>query len=219
AFADHRLQLDVLVQPLRAELAADARLLETAEGTTDVERVHVDAVGAGTHARGDLEAVGDVARPHRSGQTVVAVVGDTDRVGLVAVGQHAEHGTEYFLAGDTHVVGDVGEQRRPHVPALSVRRVLAAKDHPGALFHPGPDVVLNPGLLALGNQRPDVGRLVGGIANLQARHHVGQRVDNLIAAPLADQDAGLRHAGLAVVHQARGLQALDRPLDVCVVDD
>ena len=106
-----------------------------------------------------------------------------------------------------------------HVPALVVRRVLAAEDHPGALFDSGSDVVLHPGLLALSDQRADVGRLVGGIADLQARHHVGQRVDNLIAAPLADQDAGLSYAGLPVVHQACGLQFPDRLTDVGVVEN
>src|SRR5277367_4593138 len=65
--AYHRLQLDILVQALRAELAADARLFETAERTADVERVHVDAVGTGAHTRGDLKPVRNIGGPHRSG--------------------------------------------------------------------------------------------------------------------------------------------------------
>ena len=93
--------------------------LKPPNGTADVERVHVDAVGAGAHARGDFEAVRDVGGPHRSGQAVVAVVGDADRVALVAVGQHGQHRAEDFLARDAHVVGGVGEQRRLHVPAAA----------------------------------------------------------------------------------------------------
>ena len=69
---------------LGPELAPDAGLLESAEWCGGVERVHVDAVGARSDLGGDLQAVSDVGGPHRTGQPVVGVVGDADRVGLVA---------------------------------------------------------------------------------------------------------------------------------------
>ncbi len=58
-----------------------------------------------------------------------------------------------------------------------------------------------------------------GSPTLQARHHRGQRVDELVVTAFADQDAGLRDAGLAVVHQAGRFQPGHRLVDVGVVED
>src|SRR5262249_6999214 len=145
-----RLELDVLVQALRPELAPDARLFEATEGRTDVERVHVDAVGARAHPGRDLEAMRDVGGPHRTGQAVVALVGDPDRRVRVAGAQHRQDRAEDLLAGDAHVVGGVGEQRRPHVPAALGGAVLATEHDAGAFAPAGRDVVADPALLSLG---------------------------------------------------------------------
>src|SRR5881409_699155 len=78
AGTDRRLQFDVFGQTLRAEFASDAGLLESAERSGGVERVHVDAERAGAYLLSDVQAMGDICRPHRSTQAVVAVVGDAD---------------------------------------------------------------------------------------------------------------------------------------------
>src|SRR5256714_3054871 len=76
--ADRRLQFDVFGQAFGAELASDAGLLESAERTTGIQCVHVDAVGARADLRGDLQTMRGIGGPHRTGQPVVAVVGDAD---------------------------------------------------------------------------------------------------------------------------------------------
>src|SRR5229473_87909 len=60
-------ELDVVAQPLDAELATEARRLVAAERRDEVHRVLVHAVGAGAHAPGDVESAVDVAGPDRAG--------------------------------------------------------------------------------------------------------------------------------------------------------
>src|SRR4051812_36650262 len=103
------LQLAERGQPLRAVLAADPGALEAAERRAHVEGVPVDAVGAGADLFGDLVAVIDVRRPHRSGEAVVAVVGDLDRLLLGVVGDHRQDRAEDLLLRDRHLGLHVGE--------------------------------------------------------------------------------------------------------------
>ena len=142
--------------------------LKPPNGAPMSERVHVDAVGAGADGGRDVEAVCDVGGPHRTGQPVVGVVGDADRVVLVAVAQHRQHRAENLLPGDAHVVGGVGEQRRL---ARTSRARTGSRSPPsddaGAFAAARLDVVLDAALLALGDKRSDVGRLVGRVADLQ----------------------------------------------------
>src|SRR5919204_5928493 len=124
-----RLQLDVVREPLDAELAADARRLVAAERGHEVHRVLVHAVGAGSYAAGDLEAVVDVARPDGAGEAVLAVVREADGVLGVVVRDHREHGPEDLLACDAHRVVDAREHGRLDVPPLLETRRTAAAAH------------------------------------------------------------------------------------------
>ncbi len=185
----------------------------------DVDVVHVDAEGAGTNRFGDLQAVGGVGGPDRSGQAVLAVVGDTNRVALVGILQHRQHRTEDLLLGDAHLVGGVGEQRGPDIPTAVVRAVVAADDDACALVDAGADVALHTVLLALGDKGTDVGGLIGRITDLQARHHLRERVDHLVVAAFTNQDPGLQHTPLPVVHQPGCLQSRDGAVDVRVIEN
>ena len=60
---------------------------------------------------------------------------------------------------------------------------------------------------------------VGRIADLQAADHGRERVDDLVVAAAAGEDARLRDARLAVVHQRRELQAFDGGREIGVVED
>src|SRR5262245_37705749 len=87
------LDLGVRVERVRAELAADARLLEAAEGGGDAHRgVRVDR----DHARLDRarrpDGLGAVARPDRAREAVDRVVRDPHRLRLVLERDHAGHG-------------------------------------------------------------------------------------------------------------------------------
>src|SRR5687767_13937473 len=83
------LQLRVVRDSFDAALAAEAGVLHAAERTRHVDRVRVDADGAGDHLTGDLETALRVGRPDAAGQSEGGVVGDPDRVRLVLVGVDA----------------------------------------------------------------------------------------------------------------------------------
>src|SRR4029079_9768459 len=98
ARTDHGLKFGVLGETFLGELAPNAGLLESPEGTGDVEHVHVDAVGAGADLAGEMEYVCDALAAVPPRQPVVAVVGDSDGVTFVAVLDDGEDGTEDLLA-------------------------------------------------------------------------------------------------------------------------
>src|SRR5829696_5536738 len=216
-----RLQLDVVGQALDAELAPEARPLVAAERGDEVHRVLVHAVRAGADAPGDVETLVDVAGPDRAGQAVLAVVGDAHCVIGVVVGDDREHGPEDLLARDAHRVVDTGEHRRLHVPALleTGRTAVAPHCDLGALFLAHRDVLLDALLLALGDKRSDLGRLVLRVADGERADHARQRVDHLVVAIAAGEDPRLRDAGLTVVHERRELQPFDGGGEIRVVQD
>src|SRR2546427_10105376 len=70
-----RLQLQVVLQALAAELPADPAGLVSAEGGHEVHGVLVHTEGARAYPAGDVEATVGVRRPHRAGQPVIRIVG------------------------------------------------------------------------------------------------------------------------------------------------
>src|SRR5215470_17341269 len=131
---DDGLVLEIASETLRAELPAESRLLEAAEGRLEIDdHARVDGDAARAHARGDLRAALDVGRPDAAAQAVLRVVGDRDRLLLAAVGDHGQHRPEDLLLRDLHLVVDVREDGRLDEPALRERlRRAAADDRPGA---------------------------------------------------------------------------------------
>ena len=84
--------------------------------------------------------LGHVARPNGRRQAEVRVVRTTNQFGVALELQRAEHRAEDFVAGDPHVVGHVGEQRRLDVVA-PIAESLAAADATGAVLLPVVDVL------------------------------------------------------------------------------
>src|SRR5881227_1285439 len=81
---DDALRLEVELERLEPELAAEARLLVPAERDPRERRVrHVDADGAGLDPGGDAMAARGIARPHGRHEPVLHVVREADRVLLV----------------------------------------------------------------------------------------------------------------------------------------
>src|SRR5437762_9803772 len=113
-------------------VAADAGALVAAEGRVGVERaaVHLHRPGA-ERARHPQRALG-VARPHVAVEAVVRVVGERDRLGLVAKRDGADHRAEDLLARDHHVVAHAGEERRLDVVAARGR----SEEHTSELQSP-----------------------------------------------------------------------------------
>ena len=114
-----RLDLEVLLEPGAAVLAADSALLVAAERDLGARvDAAVDDHRAGADLAGDGLRTLAVARVHRARQPVDAVVGHAHRVVVVLVRQRHEHRPEDLVAHDLGVLGHVGEQRRLVVVAL-----------------------------------------------------------------------------------------------------
>src|SRR5690348_11533174 len=78
------LQFGVVVERVRAQLAADARLLEPAKRRGHAHRrVRVDRYGPRLQGARDAHGAAGVRGPHRTRQPVDGVVGDAYRLGLV----------------------------------------------------------------------------------------------------------------------------------------
>src|SRR5260221_13611677 len=160
-----RLVLEVSHEPLRAKFAADAAGLVAAEGGAGLDHVHVDAVGARAHLAGDFHAAFGIRGPHGSGQAVVAVVRDADRVRLVLIRNDGQDGAEDFLAGDAHRRVDASEHGGSNVPApLPARGLGTARHDLGALVLPDLDVALHPVLLPLRDQGAELAAAVRRVA-------------------------------------------------------
>src|SRR5215207_1473310 len=130
------LDLGVLLEAFDAVLTSDTAGLVAAEGCVgSVGDAAVDADGAGAELTTDrqrplLVGGGDVAA-----EAVLVVVGHADGFVVTVERDDDEHGAEDLLARDRHVVGDVGEQRRLHEPALvELLRTTAAGDDARTLF-------------------------------------------------------------------------------------
>src|SRR5439155_679987 len=121
--------LELAVRPERPLAAdtADTGELVAAERGVGVERAAVDLHRPGPHGARDAQPAGGVAGPDVAVEPVVGVVGERDRLGLVAERDRGDHRPEDLLARDRHVVARAGEERRLHVIAPSeVRRAAAA---------------------------------------------------------------------------------------------
>src|SRR5262249_46700716 len=152
-----------------------------AERSTGFDHVQVDPIGAGPDLAGDLHATLGVSGPHGSGEAVVAVVGDADRLRLIRIGDDAQNRAEYLLAGDAHLRVHVGEHGGRDVPAAFPARGMGAPgDDLRPLVLPDRDVVLHPVLLPPRDQRPNLRRRIGRVAYRQPAHHGRERVHGFV---------------------------------------
>src|SRR5208282_1480023 len=107
------LLLGVLIEGMGPEFAAQPALLVAAERVGGVDHVPVvDPDRAGLELPGYVEGPLVVGAPDPGGQAVFGVVGDLDRLVGALAADHGEDRAEDLLAGDRHVVADVGEDRR-----------------------------------------------------------------------------------------------------------
>ena len=199
------LQLGVGLHGVRAQLTADARLLEPAERRVHPHRrVGVDGERARVHLPGHAQRAAGVARPDRAGQAVDGVVGPGDRLVLGVEHQHGDDRAEDLLTGGGVVVGDGVQDRGREPEARPVRR--GPGDQDGRVV----DVTLRLRALCPGDQRAHVGGLVEGVADDRALDHRSQVLQELVGRGALDQHAraGTAAAGVA---ERRAAQAVRRP--------
>src|SRR5690606_2485020 len=101
----------VLDQPAGTPFAPVAGLLVAAEGCREAERRAVDLDLTGAQLAGDTHLGLAVFGPDAAGEAELSVVGEADGLILVTVFDQADHRAEDLLAGDGHVVGDIGKYR------------------------------------------------------------------------------------------------------------
>src|SRR5262249_11848326 len=158
-----RLELEELAEARFAPLAAVAGLLVAAERAAEVGlgAVHVDVPRA--DLPGDLPGAVDVRGRDVAREAVERVVRDLDRLVLVLVGDDGEHRSEDLLAGDGHVVADVGEDRGPDEVALlhALGSAGAAGHELRTFLHALLDEALHLLELRLAGERADVDAIGG----------------------------------------------------------
>src|SRR4051794_34765850 len=131
------LDLEELFEAEAAELASVTGLLVPTKRSHRVEAAAVDLDLTGAHPLRERERLLLIACPHRTGEAVVRVVRDAQRVVLVVVRDDRQDRTEDLLLRDGHVRRHVGEDRGPHVvPVVETFRGLrTAGHHAGAFGH------------------------------------------------------------------------------------
>src|SRR5262249_52717273 len=215
------LQLQEFAQAGLAPLATVSGLLVTAEGAAEVglRAVHVNVAAA--DPLGDLPGALDVRRRDVARQTIERVVGDLDRLVLVLVVDDGEHRAEDLLAGDGHVVADVGEDRGPDEVALldALGPTGAAGHELRALFHALLDEALHLLELRLAGERADVDTVGRGVTDDHRLGGVLGGRDGLGHLRPRDQHARRRVARLAGVEDAALHARHDGRRDVGVVQD
>src|SRR5918999_6401450 len=107
-----RLRGQELLDPEAAELSPVTGLLVAAERGQRVEGPAVYLHLAGADPQRNRLGAFLVARPDATGQAVLAVVGDPDRVVFIRVGLDREHRAEDLLLGDRHLRRNLREDRR-----------------------------------------------------------------------------------------------------------
>src|SRR5919197_3898103 len=197
------LDLGVLLHPEAPALAADAALLEAAEGGVEEVDAVVDPHHPRADALGERDRLGGVARQHHAAEPVGGVVRDADRLVLVREGNDGDDGPEDLLLRDADAVGHGAEDGGlEEVAAPEVLRPAAAVGEDGALALARLDVLLDllPPLLA--DHGPEKRARVGGIADLD---HPPDEVDHLLDQGVVrvarDEHAGRHGAALPGVEE------------------
>ena len=109
----------------------------------------------------------------------------------VSNGMTDDHRAEDLLARDAHVVVDAVEHRRHEVRAVGQGRIVGrrpADDDRRALAQADLDVVLDPVALLGADERPDLGRLVGRVADLDGAGRLGEQLDDPLVDRALDED-------------------------------
>src|ERR1700682_4614039 len=130
------------------------------------------------------QCTADVRRPDIGGETIMAVIGHSDRIGLITPRDGHEHRAENLLARQSPVVGGVGEHRRDREIPLAQRALFRweAAEYPlcrltlQTLLDIGADFAE----LLFVDDAADYGCLVQWVAEFQQRRPVPQFVEKAV---------------------------------------
>jgi hypothetical protein len=171
------------------------------------------------------QCIADIVGPDISGETIVAVIGHTDRIRLVTPRDRHEHRAEDLLARQAPVVGGISEYGRDREIPFAERSLLGrqAAKHPLRLFAVQTllDIGTHLAELLFVDDAADIGCLVQWVAEFQQRRPVPQFLEKAVEDIGMQEQARSRSAGLALSREAhRCDDAVDHPILVGVgVDD
>ena len=204
-----------------APFAAVPRLLVATEGHVEAAGSAIEVDVAGTNTPGDAPRVFDVLALHIARQAVGRVIGHGDGFFLRIIGNHRQHRSEDFLAGDGHVVRDPGEHRGTHevTGADSLGQARAPRNQPGSLIDTRLNQALN--LVELGFR--DHGAHPGiGAGRVPHHHGCGDSSGDFFRlgqARTGDEHARRRVTGLPrVVHHVQH-PASDGLLEIRIIEN
>ncbi len=165
---------------------------------------------------------GGVVRPHGTGEAVVGVVGDADRLGLVAEALHRDDGPEHLLPHRGHVARAVGEhggtQEEP-VRQLRFGRTSAARHEPSTLGDRALDVTFHLGSMLGRNQRPALGAFVETVAEPDGVGPPPQFGDELVVDLVLHDQPGPGGTHLTGVDERGRERVVDGRVEVGVRED
>src|SRR6516164_3571651 len=163
----HRLDVHEFADTVPGKLAAEAGALHPAEWHSRIGGYHrVDERLPGLGLIDELLLFLGVARPDAAAQAKLAIVGQGYRLVEIVDSEDQRHRAEHFLAEGSRGARNVAQRGREVVVAWAAGP-LAAGQHPGALFHRVGDLRFHALEHAGQRQRPDVGRVLHRVADLE----------------------------------------------------
>src|SRR5215212_8999223 len=213
------LRLQVLLDALYTSFAAEARVLDAAEGGGGVgDHALVEADHARFDALADAQGTLEITGVDVGHETVLGVVGGGDGILFRIEGGHGGYGAEDLLLEERRVGGDVVEDGGA-VEVARALHLLGADHCPGSLaqgvFHEIIDLLA---LVAV-DEGPYLDALLGAAPDLHGLHTPCELLGELARDAACDVEAVGGGARLADIAHLGDHGALDRGVDVGVVED
>src|SRR5580698_2774610 len=196
-----RARLQKRVDAVSTVFPAKARELEPSPGRLRIVGHAVDHNSAGPYLRGYAFCARHVSTKHGGVKTVAGIVGDSDRVFVGVISNHAEHGPENFLTGDCHVVRDIHEYCRLREVTLfePLRLTLSADQHFGTFFDAFANVGLHAIVLLLRHHGPYGSLGIGWVADGECMHGFRDGALDRVELLARHEETRSRGASLAAV--------------------
>mmetsp|Transcript_59426 Transcript_59426/g.140466 ORF Transcript_59426/g.140466 Transcript_59426/m.140466 type:complete len:548 (-) Transcript_59426:2329-3972(-) len=210
--------LDIVLDALAPAFAAEAGLLDAAEGHFGRrDQAGVDAHHAVLQRLADAEDAADVAAVEVAGEAEFGGIGQLDDIGLGLELEHRRHRAEGLLARAQHLRCGVGEQGRLEEAAAGAFDALAAGQQLGAERNGVGDMGLHLLQRLLVDQRADVDARLEAVARPQRRNPGRKLLQEGVVDACLHIDAVGADAGLAGIAVLAGDGAFDGRIEVCIV--
>src|SRR5215210_4525974 len=211
--------LEVLLDALYASCAAEARVLDAAEGGGGVgDHALIEADHAGFDALADTQGTLEITGIDVGHEAVLSVVGGGDSIFFRIEGGDGGYGAEDLLLEECRVLGDIAEDGGA-VEVSCALHLLSAYQGASAfaegVFYEVGDLLA---LVAV-DEGADLDALLGASPDLHSIHAFRELLGELIRDAAGDVEAVGGGARLADVAHLGDHRALDRGVYVGVVED